>query len=129
MKIKGRRLDFLSENFHDEITPYNKESYLFIHPNVDVFEEHISYTHNQKGRDIIIKYEVLDNSDKGNFSYNFFKLQKLEVHTYNQAQGIYSDEDQWLGDPDFDDDEENIAEAFNEIENSIEFFDSIFNQK
>lgn len=129
MKIKGRRLDFLSETFHDEITPYNKESYLFIHPNVDVFEDHISYTHNQKGRDIIIKYEVLDNSDKGNFSYNFFKLEKLSVHTYNQAQGIYSDEDQWLGKPEFDDDEDNISETFHEIENSIELFDLKFKQK
>ncbi|WP_224385199.1 hypothetical protein, partial [Klebsiella michiganensis] len=69
------------------------------------------------------------NSDKGNFSYNFFKLEKLSVHTYNQAQGIYSDEDQWLGKPEFDDDEDNIAETFHEIENSIELFDLKFKQK
>lgn len=129
MKIKGRRLDFLSKTFHDEITPYNKESYLFIHPNADLFEDHISYTYNQKGRDIIVKYEVLEDSDKGNFSYDFFKLEQLSVHTYNEAQGIYSDEDQWLGDPNFDDDDGHIAETFYEIESSIEFLNSTFKQK
>lgn len=120
MKIKGRRVDFLSSSFHDKNTPYNKDSYLFIHPNIDVFENHISYTHNQKGRDIIVKYDILNNSDKGGFSYNFFKLEKLSVHTYNVAQGIDSEEDKWLGDPDLDDDEEHIAETFCEIEDSIE---------
>ncbi|WP_337048928.1 HNH endonuclease [Serratia fonticola] len=128
MKIKGRRIDFLSKSFHDEITPYNKESYLFIHPNADVFEDHISYTHNQKGRDIIVKYEVLNNSDKGNFSYEFFKLEKLSIHTYNKAQGIYSNEDEWLGNPDDDDDDDHIAEIFSEIENNIEHLNSKFNQ-
>lgn len=48
MKIKGRRIDFLSGIFNDEHTPYHKDGYLFIHPNVDVFEDHISYIHNQK---------------------------------------------------------------------------------
>ncbi|MDE8755145.1 HNH endonuclease [Pectobacterium polaris] len=120
MKMKGRRIDFLSSSFDDKNTPYNKDGYLFIHPNVDVFENHISYIHNQKGRDIIVKYDVLNNSDKGNFSYDFFKLDKLSVHTYNLAQGIDSDEDEWLGDPDLDDDDDNIAETFSEIEDDIE---------
>ncbi|MEB1055683.1 HNH endonuclease [Citrobacter portucalensis] len=119
MKIKGRRVDFLSDTFHDDNEIYSKDDYLFIHPNLDVFESHISYTHNQKGRDIIVRYDVLDNSNKGIFSHNFFKLEKLSVHTYNVAQGIYSDEDEWLGDPDLDDNEEDIAETFSKIESCI----------
>lgn len=129
MKIKGRRIDFLSGSFDDENTCYNTESYLFIHPNFDVFEEHISYTHNQKGRDVIVKYDVLNNSDKGEFSYEFFKLEKLSVHTYNVAQGIVGNEDEWPGDMNLDDDDDQVAEVFCEIEKSIELLISKFEQK
>lgn len=75
-----------------------------------------------------MKYEVLNGSDKGNFSYDFFKLEKLSIHTYNAAQGIHGDEDVWLGNPEFDDDENHIAETFYEIENAIESLTIDFNQ-
>lgn len=75
-----------------------------------------------------MKYDILNNSAKGKFSYAFFRLEKLSVHTYNVAQGIVSDEDEWQGDPDSDDDDDNIAETFSKIEDSIEQLISVFAQ-
>lgn len=119
MKMKGRRLDFLSGSF-DEKSPYQQDGYLFIHPNFDKFEKHIDYTHNQRGTIIVVKYEILGDSEKAKFSYAFFQLDKLEVHTNNLAQGIESYEDEWSGNPELDDDDEHIVEIFNKIESEVE---------
>ncbi|MDV2905223.1 hypothetical protein R0H17_26740 [Phytobacter diazotrophicus] len=123
MKMKGRRIDFITENFDNNPNPFASENYFFIHPNSDHFEEHIAFTHTQIGREIAIFYNVIDNSPKGLFSYDFFRLDKLVKNSFDKAQGIsVEDEDFYEGDPeddDINDDDEHIKSIY--IEDEIEF--------
>ncbi|MFS9772376.1 hypothetical protein U0Y97_16320 [Enterobacter chuandaensis] len=111
MKMKGRRIDFIADQFKDHPNPFASENYLFIHPNSDHFEDHIAYTHSQIGREITVFYNVINNSAKGSFSYEFFRLDTLIKNSFDRAQGIeVESEDFYEGDPDdddFNDNEEN----------------------
>ncbi|WP_105624929.1 HNH endonuclease [Cronobacter malonaticus] len=124
MKMKGRRTDFLTEKFNSNPDPFAKENYLFIHPNRDVFEDHIAYEHHQKGRDIMVYYSVISDSAKGNFSMEFFKLEQLSVNSFSKAQGLaVEDEDFYEGNPeddDIEDDTEIMAVSYFNIDNELE---------
>lgn len=119
MKMKGRRIDFIGNQFKNNPNPFASDNYLFIHPNSDRFEDHISYTHTQIGREITVFYNVIDDSAKGVFSFNFFKLDALAINSFNRAQGIdVEDEDSYDGNPDDDDLDEDVDEDVDVDENN-----------
>lgn len=94
MNIKGKRTDFLAASFLSSKSPFEKENYLFIHPNSDVFKDHLQYIHKQHDDEVIVFYRVKNESKKGFFSYNYFKLEMLEINSFNKAQGIETPNEQ-----------------------------------
>lgn len=86
MKIKGEKHDFVV----DVATIRNdfkiSKQYKFIHPNFDVYTDnldHVSFTMNNSK---LVKFTK--KSDKGEYTFNYFQLDKIEVNTFNAAQGI-----------------------------------------
>lgn len=130
MKMKGRRIDFIVDHENIKTSPFARENYLLIHPNSDCFEEHIDYTHSQIGRKISVFYHVKNNSPKGLYSYNFFRLDKLTINNFDEAQGLtVEDEDFFDGNPEDDDieDDDEQPKSLN-IEDAIELLAMINNQ-
>lgn len=123
MKMKNRRLDFLTINFDTSPDPFASENYFFIHPNRDVFEDHIHYEFHQKGRDMLVFYNVIGSSKKGEYAKEFFKLEDLTTNSFSKAQGLdVPDEDFYDGDPEKDDVDENEDLSFTamKIDEAIE---------
>lgn len=123
MKMKGRRVDFITDQFNKSPNPFASENYKFIHPNSDVFIDHINYYSIQSGTNILVSYSVKNNSTKGAYSIEFFQLEKLARNKNDIAQGIsVDDEDKFDGnidDDDIDDNDINIGDGVIDIENAI----------
>jgi len=67
---------------------FRSRYYKFIHPNLDNYDSHLLMYHFQRGRTHrIIKYEIQNNSAKGKFNYEYFKLDRLERNSFDEAQG------------------------------------------
>ena len=60
--------------------------YLFSHPNLDDYFQHMNYLAQIINNKKSVKYIPL--TDKGNYTYTYFKLDQLEIETLNVAQGI-----------------------------------------
>lgn len=122
MKMKGRSVAFINPCFEHNHDPFAKENYKFVHPNTDVFVEHIRYISNQEGMNILVSYSVKNNSPKGHYSIDFFKLDRLARNSNDKAQGIsVGDEDYFEGNLEDDDDDDMIAgNDLTDIEGIIE---------
>lgn len=66
---------------------YNSVHYKFIHPNLDVYTNHLLLKTIRIGDSIFNKY-IIKNQEKGLFTYEYFELKKLEIDTINKLQGI-----------------------------------------
>lgn len=66
---------------------YQSQHYKIIHPNLDRYTEHLLLKHVRNGDSIFIKYIRMNNL-KGKFTYDYFKLNELEIDTIKGAQGI-----------------------------------------
>lgn len=85
MSIKRQDTRFLDER----ATPSNlqaSEAYLFIHPNFDHSEEHLSRQAAQCDSKRLIKYVIKNDSRKGAFTYDYFRLKELEIDSFDAAQ-------------------------------------------
>ncbi|UIL55117.1 hypothetical protein LZU96_23455 (plasmid) [Pantoea agglomerans] len=135
MKMKGRSVKFINPCFHNNANPFATENYKFVHPNTDVFEEHIRYVSLQEGTNILVSYSVKNNSEKGSYSIDFFKLDRLARNTNDKAQGIpVEDEDAYDGNPDDDDIEDDdegliIDKGHIDIEGAIDSLANLHQQK
>ncbi|GGA77231.1 hypothetical protein GCM10011369_18870 [Neiella marina] len=88
MLIKKNDLTFLDIPLHAlPRRKFRSKYYKFIHPNLDNIEEHLELNIVRKGRVRFIKYLVQNESKKGAFTYNYFRLRELELDAANQAQG------------------------------------------
>ncbi|MDV5097286.1 hypothetical protein RYH74_08290 [Pseudomonas sp. LSJ-87] len=87
MEIKGE-----DDNFVIDKTDASKlklsSNYLFVHPNFDEWEKHLTREAHQISRFVFVKYAIIDNSTKGQYTYEYFKLKDLEIESLNAAQGI-----------------------------------------
>jgi hypothetical protein len=88
MNVKGTRTDFVysinaAANNHEDSNQYK-----FIHPNADDYFEHLEYIQRIDNDKKLIKYKVVNNSDKGEYTYKYFRLKELEIDSINQAQGL-----------------------------------------
>ncbi len=87
MNIKGKDLSFLNPPALGlPKRAFRSRYYKLIHPNLDNFKEHLMYYHAQVDTKKIIKYVVQNDSEKGQFNYDYFKLNRLERNVFDEAQ-------------------------------------------
>jgi hypothetical protein len=87
MNIKKADLGFLTITIN--LLPnrlFKSKYYRFIHPNLDNYDSHLLLYSVQQGRKKLIKYEVVNESEKGEFTYEYFKLSRLELNSFDLAQ-------------------------------------------
>lgn len=89
MNIKRDNTDFVVDINTIKSNYRQSHQYYFIHPNFDVYHDHMSYECHIKNHIKLIKYTHL--SDKGKYTYEYFKLRNLEIDTLDRAQGIEND--------------------------------------
>ncbi len=93
MELKWEYDDYVVDKV--TVAEYQKgENYLLIHPNFDLWEQHISRESQQVNRQVLVKYTVAEGSEKGKFTYDYFDLKGLEVNSFDQGQGIERAADQ-----------------------------------
>jgi len=112
MNIKNNDISFLEQPFtHLPNRIFRSRYYKFIHPNLDNYDSHLLMHHYQRGRKLrIIKYEILNNSVKGKFNYEYFKLDRLERNSFDEAQGAS---------PRIEINDPLISDLFSELESSF----------
>ncbi|MGV2879425.1 HNH endonuclease [Pantoea vagans] len=88
MRIKREDVSFIDgfENFKNKGVYYASESYKFIHPNLDEWDDKLMYVVAQINRKKIVYYEVVNKNKKGTFAKKYFQLDKIEVNTFDEAQ-------------------------------------------
>lgn len=88
MLVKKDDISFITETADFENTPFDSANYKFIHPNVDKYFQHLIYEVSIKNDVTMIKYSVVASSYKGAFTYKYFKLNELEIDSFNRSQGL-----------------------------------------
>lgn len=83
MLIKKDDIDFIDPTVSNFFSPAH---YKFIHPNFDEIERHLLRCVSQIGKKRLVKY-IINNSTKGAYSYDYFKLMNLETTAFDEAQG------------------------------------------
>lgn len=88
MNIKKSKVDFLEGiNTAHTGTLLRSKYYKIIHPNLDFYDSHLLLIAGQVGRKVMLKYSVVNGSSKGAFTYDYFKLDRLEKNSFDMAQG------------------------------------------
>jgi len=101
MNIKKADLGFLTTELN--LLPnrlFKSKYYKFIHPNLDNYDSHLMLYSVQQGRKRLIKYKVVNESNKGEFTFEYFKLRRLELNSFDLAQD--ATERVEVNDPDID---------------------------
>lgn len=86
MSIKRQDMRFLAEQTYTVSFLQTSEAYLFIHPNFDRSDDHLSRLAVQFDSKRLIKYFIKNDSAKGAFTYEYFRLKELEVDSFDAAQ-------------------------------------------
>lgn len=89
MQVKKDDISFISSEQDIKNTPFVSENYRFSHPNLDNYFDNINIIIHITNNDKIVKYDPL--TEKGKFTYYYFKLDDLEIEAFNKAQGIISE--------------------------------------
>lgn len=63
------------------------DNYCFVHPNFDLWDEHLTRVAVQVNAKNIVKI-LRKGTAKADYTYNFFSLQELEVDSFDAAQGL-----------------------------------------
>lgn len=94
MRIKKDKTDFIVNM--DEIIAqrFDTSHYKLIHPNFDNYFTHLDVIQILRNNKKFIKYVVVNNSQKGEYTYSYFQLEKREIDTINEAQGVTIKESQ-----------------------------------
>jgi uncharacterized protein (TIGR02646 family) len=87
MGIKGSKTSFYL-GAANEADPFKSEHYEFIHPNLDVVDNHLEFLSVQYNGKIMVMYQVVNASAKGSKTYEYFELRKLELNSFDEAQGL-----------------------------------------
>ncbi|KQH85750.1 hypothetical protein AMR76_10720 [Vibrio furnissii] len=88
MEIKGSDTSFIVDgtSFEDEF--YASDKYLFLHPHSDNYWDSINYSVAIENDIQLIQYTVVNDCPKGLYTYNYFKLEQLEIDIVDEAQGV-----------------------------------------
>jgi len=90
MEIKKQDTSFISITANFDPDFFDSNNYLFIHPHTDNYWDHIDYSMVVENDYMLIQYTVKSPNGKGQYTYDYFKLNDLEVDAINNAQGIES---------------------------------------
>lgn len=88
MQYKRSRIDFVV----DKVTPATfrtSANYRLIHPNFDLYKQHIGISTQQDDDVTLVKYTT-KGTEKGDYTYDYFNLKELEVGSCDAAQGALS---------------------------------------
>ncbi|MBB4133370.1 hypothetical protein GGR62_004201 [Xanthomonas campestris] len=86
MEYKGDKVNFLVDP--DDLTRLTDGSnYHFIHPNFDLYRQHLARFAQEANEAVMVKYTVVPGSAKGTYTHEYFNLRGLEVDSFDQAQG------------------------------------------
>lgn len=84
MQYKKNKVDFVVDQANAALQ--TSVNYRFIHPNYDRYKDHISISATQDDDITVVKYTKLG-TEKGDYTYEYFNLEELEVGSYDVAQG------------------------------------------
>ncbi|WP_342245282.1 HNH endonuclease [Pseudomonas sp. OTU5201] len=87
MLVKKDDISFISDTADFSKDPFLSDNYKLIHPNVDNYFHHLHYDASIRNLETMIKYTISGDSNKGHFTYNYFRLNELEVDSFNKSQG------------------------------------------
>lgn len=87
MQYKRAKIDFVIDK-DDAAVFEESENYRLIHPNFDLYKDHISIKLVMDDDISIIKYTKQPGSEKGPYTYEYFNLQEREIGTFDAAQGL-----------------------------------------
>lgn len=90
MNIKGEDYSFIPDSSNLNKLYNKSRAYKIIHPNLDKYFSHLKLMTIIFDDKKLIKYNVVDKSEKGKYTYDYFKLKELEINTLNDAQEIKS---------------------------------------
>lgn len=88
MEIKKDKVTFLNNPAIPPANAQDTNNYKLIHPNFDIYSEHLTKEVYQYDDKKLVKYSVVDTSPKGLYTKEFFELDKFEQDSFNNAQGI-----------------------------------------
>ena len=88
MSYKGQRTDFAVTELV-EAGKFYRESrgYQFVHPNLDRWADHLTRIMIQVNESVLVKYLIKEESEKGAFTHKYFRFDRLEVQSFDEAQG------------------------------------------
>lgn len=87
MPMKREDDSFFTGQKDNYSTHFLSGNYRIIHPNLDVYSQHLEYLVNIVNDKVMIKYNVKSDSEKGRYTYDYFKLMDLEVNSFSDVQG------------------------------------------
>lgn len=87
MQYKRANIDFVIDTVN-EAAFQSSANYRLIHPNFDLYKDHISINMVMNDEVTIIKYTKQVDSVKGLYTYDYFNLREREVETFDAAQGL-----------------------------------------
>jgi len=87
MQYKKDKIDFVVDP-NDAVALLEGGNYRLIHPNFDLYRDHISISVMQDDDITVVKYTKKPGSGKGEYTYDYFNLRELEVGSFDEAQGI-----------------------------------------
>ncbi|MBM1169923.1 HNH endonuclease [Microvirga arabica] len=66
----------------------DSSNYRIVHPNYDEWEQHLDRVSQQSNRKLLVIYAIVNQSEKGRYTYDYFGLKELEVNSFDEGQGI-----------------------------------------
>lgn len=85
MTYKGEKTDHIVDFETIEADLRNSDRYLIPHPNIDIYENHLIRNSVQLGARQFTSYMRM--TPQGHFLYDFFRLDRLCVNEFDEAQG------------------------------------------
>lgn len=88
MLVKKDDRKFIVDLANIEANPFDTNQYKFIHPNLDDYRSFLRRVAIELDDTRIVKYIVVDNKPKGQYTYEYFRLKEFEQNDLNKIQGV-----------------------------------------
>jgi|GEM_PF-696168 len=85
MQYKKNKVDFVV-NQTDEAALQTSENYRLIHPNYDLYKDHIRFVEERDDDTTVLKFTTRG-TPKGDYTFEYFNLKELEVEKADASQG------------------------------------------
>lgn len=88
MEYKKNKIDFVINSATVEAAHTDSSRYRFVHPNYDNWSDHLSRIGFQYDTFELVVFRVLGGSEKGDYTYRYFKFDRYCAESLDIAQGI-----------------------------------------